>query len=63
MIEITRAQRLEIKDLIKGITSHLITQHKNKREGIAPLINNLEIDNIFKDKNREEEASIIDFIS
>jgi len=35
----------------------------NKEDGTAPLINNLEIIEIFKDKDEEEEASVIDFIN
>jgi len=34
----------------------------NKEGNTAPLINNLEIIKVFKDKDKEEEASIIDFI-
>jgi len=34
----------------------------NKKDSIAPLINNLEIIEIFKDEDKEEEASVIDFI-
>jgi len=35
----------------------------NKENGTAPLINNLEIIEIFKDKDEEEEVSIMDFIN
>jgi len=35
----------------------------NKEDGTAPLINNLKITKIFKDKDKEEEASIIDLIN
>jgi len=34
----------------------------NKKGSITPLINNLEIIKVFKDKDKEEEVSIIDFI-
>jgi len=34
----------------------------NKKGNIAPLINNLKIVEVFKDKGKEEEASVIDFI-
>jgi len=34
----------------------------NKEGGTTPLINNLEMTEIFKDENKEEEVSIIDFI-
>jgi len=35
----------------------------NKEDGIAPFINNLEIIKVFKDKDKEEKASVIDFIN
>jgi len=35
----------------------------NKEDGTAPLINNLEIIEIFRDKDKEKEASVIDFIN
>jgi len=34
----------------------------NKEGSTIPLINNLEIIEVFKDKNKEEEVSVIDFI-
>jgi len=34
----------------------------NKEGSTTPLINNLEIIKVFKDKDKEEEASIIDLI-
>jgi len=34
----------------------------NKKGSTAPLINNLEIIEVFKDKNKEEEVGVIDFI-
>ena len=34
----------------------------NKKDSTTPLINNLEIIGIFKDKDKKEEASVIDFI-
>jgi len=34
----------------------------NKEDGTAPLINNLEITEIFKDEVKEEEVSVIDLI-
>jgi len=34
----------------------------NKESSIAPLINNLEIIEVFKDKDKKEEASVTDFI-
>ena len=35
----------------------------NKEKSTIPFINNLEIIKIFKDKDREEKASVIDFIN
>jgi len=35
----------------------------NKEDGTAPFINNLEIIKIFKDKDKEEEVSVMDFIN
>jgi len=35
----------------------------NKEDGTAPFINNLEIIKVFKDKDKEEEVSIIDLIN
>jgi len=34
----------------------------NKKGSIAPLINNLEIIEVFKDKDKEEEVSVTDLI-
>jgi len=35
----------------------------NKEGSTAPFINNLEIIEVFKDKDKEEEMSVIDFIN
>jgi len=35
----------------------------NKEDGIAPFINNLEIIRVFKDKDKEEGASVTDLIN
>jgi len=35
----------------------------NKEGSTIPFINNLEIIEIFKDKNKEEEVSVTDFIN
>jgi len=35
----------------------------NKEGGIALFINNLEIIKVFKDEDKEEEVSVIDFIN
>jgi len=37
--------------------------NEDKERGTTPLINNLEIVEIFKDKAEEEEASIMDLIN
>jgi len=49
-------------DLTGGIISHLAQTDANKEGSIIPLINNLEIIEIFKDEDKEEEVSITDFI-
>jgi len=35
----------------------------NKEDGTALFINNLEIIEVFKDKDKEEEVSVMDFIN
>jgi len=35
----------------------------NKEDSTTPLINNLEIIGIFKNKDKKEEASVMDFIN
>jgi len=35
----------------------------SKKNGTAPLINNLEIIKVFKNKDEEEEASVMDLIN
>ena len=35
----------------------------NKENSTAPFINNLEIIEVFKDKDKEEEVSVTDFIN
>jgi len=42
--------------------SYLARANANKEGSTTPLIDNLEIVEIFKDKGEEEEASITDFI-
>jgi len=46
----------------KGIISYLAQTDVNKEGSTTPLINNLEIIEVFKDKDKEEEVSVIDFI-
>jgi len=43
--------------------SHLAQINANKEDGTAPLIDNLEMTGIFKDKGEEEEASVMDLIN
>jgi len=35
----------------------------NKEDGITPFIDNLEIIKVFKDEDKEEEVSVMDFIN
>ena len=42
--------------------SYLARRDANKEGSTTPLINNLEIIEVFKDKDKKEEASVIDFI-
>jgi len=49
-------------DRCRGIISHLAQTNANKKGSTAPFINNLEIMEVFKDKDKKEEASVIDFI-
>jgi len=43
--------------------SYLTQMNKDREDSTAPFINNLEIIEIFKDKVKEKEASVIDFIN
>jgi len=45
-----------------GIISYLAQMDANKEDSTIPFINDLEIIKVFKDKNKEEEVSVIDFI-
>jgi len=59
----TRARRCAYgNDCCGGIISHLAQTDANKKGNTAPLIDNLEIIKIFKDKDKEEEVSVTDFI-
>jgi len=42
--------------------SYLVQTDVNKEGNTIPLINNLEIIEVFKDKNEKEEAGVIDLI-
>jgi len=46
-----------------GIINYLARTNANKEGSTTPLIDNLEIIEIFKDKVKEEEVSVIDFIN
>jgi len=43
--------------------SYLAQMDANKEGGIVPFINNLEIIEVFKDEDEEEEVSVMDFIN
>ena len=59
----TKAQRCTYgNDRYRGIISHLAQIDANKEGSTAPLINNLEIIGVFKDKDEEKEVSVIDLI-
>jgi len=45
-----------------GIISYLARIDANKEGSTVPFINNLEMTEVFKDKDKEEEVSVIDFI-
>jgi len=43
--------------------SYLAQMDANKEGSTAPFIDNLEIIKVFKDKDKEEEASVMDLIN
>jgi len=45
------------------IISYLAQINANKKDGTVFFINNLEIIKVFKNKDKEEEISVIDFIN
>jgi len=60
----TRARRCAYSnDRCRGIISHLAQTDANKEDGTVPLIDNLEITEIFEDEGEEEEASVTDLIN
>ena len=61
MEDVSSIQRLKTEDLIGGIKNN--KSYKIKLGHCTPLINNLEIRIIFKDKAKEEGAGVIDFIN
>ena len=59
----TRARRCAYSNnRCRGIISYLAQTDINKEGSTIPFINNLEIIKVFKDKDKEEEISIINFI-
>jgi len=50
------------KDLIRGIMSYLAWMNANKKGSTVSFIDDLEIIKVFKDEDKEKEASVIDFI-
>ena len=51
------------ESLVGGIISYLAWMDANKEDGTALFIDNLEIIKVFKDEDKEEGASITDFIN
>jgi len=49
-------------DCCGDIMSYLAQIDINKKGSTTPFINNLEIIKVFKDKDEEEEVSVMDFI-
>ena len=54
-------ERLNAKDLIGGIRNKESYQVKTGYS--TPLINNLKIEELFKDENKKEEVGVMDFIN
>ena len=50
-------------DCCRGIMSYLAQTDVNKEGSTTSFINNLEIIGVFKDKDKEEEVSVMDFIN
>jgi len=60
---ITRAQRCACgNDRYRGIMSYLVWTDANKKGSTVSLIDNLEIIKVFRDEDKEEEASVMDLI-
>ena len=60
----TRARRCACDNNRYGdIISYLTQMDANKEGGTAPFIDNLEIMEIFRDKDKEEEVSVTDLIN
>jgi len=59
----TRARRYAYgNNHCRGIISYLARTDANKEGSTAPLIDNLEIIEVFKDKDKKKEASVTDLI-
>ena len=56
---ITRARRLDTKNLTKGIRN---IGYQNNSKSSTPLITELKIDQTFKNKAEEEGASVTDLV-
>jgi len=60
MVKIIYARRLDVEDLIEGIRNN--KGHQIKDRNAIPLIDDLEIYNIFKGKDKEEGDGVMDLI-
>jgi len=60
IVVISWLQQLEAEDLIGGIIRN--KDHQNESGNTTPLINDLEMQEVFKDKNGERGGSVTDFI-
>jgi len=60
MVVTSQLQQSETEDLIRGIIRD--KDHQIKSGNTTPLINNLEMQEVFKDKNKERGGSVMDFI-
>ena len=56
---VSRVQRLDVKDLMGGIRD---TGHQINLESSTPLIKDLRMEWIFKDKAKKEGVSVTDLI-
>ena len=56
---ISLLRRLEAEDLIGGISNN---RNQIKQDNTTPLINDLEIQDIFKDEDKREGDSVINLI-
>ena len=61
MIVTSLLQQLEAEDLIGGIIKE--EDHQIKSENTTPLINNLEMQDVFKDKDEERGDGVMDLIN